>query len=305
MSTEQLITILAGVGAIILFALSHRKVAKTWKILLSVLFLAVIIFSTTLNWFYLEKKESKEAEHETKMDQIDTHVRASLSFNGYIEAARMNRQARRTDEAIYDVECALKKDPKSAAALNLLAVLYYDKGDYDSAIETYTKIKKGLADSSITISTREDLYHRNFGEAYMAKNMWTEAKEELQECLCLNDSNLECYFDLARTLNELKEWQELYNLCKNGVAKFPTSAPLCNFLGLACIEMTRLDEGEAALLKAIQADSTFGQPHLFLAIIYFLKKQPKESESFINKALKLNPTLAKDVEILKEKKLLP
>ncbi len=304
MSTQQLVTILSLAAAIILFALSHTKVAKTWKIVLSILFIAVMLFSTKLNWSYLKKKKAKEVAQEKKMDQIDTHVKASLTFQDYIEAARMNRRAERTDEAIYDVECALKKEPKSASALNLLAVLYYDKAAYDSAIQTYAKIKEGLADSSIMISIREDLFHRNFGEAYMAKNMWTEAEEELRQCLSLNENDLTCYVDLATTLDRLKEWQELYNLCKKGVTKFPSSPPLYNFLGKACIATSRFDEGEAALLKAIEADSTLGQPYLFLGVIYFLRKEHKKSARFVDKALELDPTLAKDIDTLKQKKLL-
>jgi tetratricopeptide (TPR) repeat protein len=254
-----------------------------------------------LSWFYSTKKEIKEAEFETKIDQIDTHVKASLTFNDYIQAADLNRKAGRIDEAIYDVERALEKDPKSAMALNLLGVLYYDKGDYDKAIEPFQKIKKGFADSSIVIKSGAYLYHRNFAEAYIAKNMWKEAKEELLQCMSLNDKDNRCYLRLALALEGLKDWQGLYDLCKKGIILFPNSALLYNFLGKTCIFMFKLDEAEVAFLNAIQADSTFEQPYLNLALIYFLRNEPEKSERFMEHALRVNPASAKEVEDLRSK----
>ena len=305
MSTEQLIIILTGVSVIVVFVLSHSKVSRTWKVFLFIFFLAIVISSTILQVLNLKKKESKQAAHEAKLDRIETHVKASLGFEGHIEAARDYRGTGKTGEAICEVQCALKKDPNSLLALNLLAVLYTDKRDYDSAILAYTKIKKGLADSSTTAGSDKYIYHRNFGKAYMAKNMWTEAKEELSQCLSLNDDDLMSHLYLAKTLDRLNEWHEVYDLCKKGVAKFPDVAPLYNFLGEACISTSRLDEGEAALLKAIQADSTFGQPYLFLAVIYYVRKEHEKSAKLVEKALQLDPSLAEDIEILKDKKLLP
>jgi tetratricopeptide (TPR) repeat protein len=305
MSTEQFIILLASVEAIAVFVLSFTKVSRGWKTILFILFLGIVFCSSTLKLSHVKEKESQEAAQKTKIDQIDTHVKASLTFQDYIEAARMNRQAGRIDEAIYDVKCALKMNPKSAPALNLLAVLYSDKGDYDSEIETYTKIKKGLADSTLTyINTAEYIYHRNFGRAYIRKNRWTEAKDELRQCLSLNDNCLTCYLDLAKTLDRLKEWQELYDVCKKGIAKFPSSAPLYNLLGEACVVTSRLGEAELVLLKAVEADSTFGQPYLFLGVIYSIAKELEKSARFVDKALELDPTLATDIEILKQKKLL-
>lgn len=304
MSTEQFIPILAGIGAIIVFVLSHKKVSKTVKGLLFILFPAIIITSTILQATFLKNKETKEAVQDTKIDQIDTHVRASLRFEGFIDAAEMNRQLGRLDEAIFDVACALQKEPKSSRALNLLGVLYFDKGDYNKAIEIFTNIETGLRDSTITVSSGRWMYHRNFGEAYMKKGLWKEAKGQFQNCLALNDNDLLCYVELAKVLDRLKEWQALYDLCKDGVARFPTSVHLHNFLGEACIVTSRLEEGEQALLRAVEADSTFGQPYLFLSIIYYVRNEHEKSEDLVKRALQLDPSLVEDVKTLRQKKLL-
>jgi len=306
MSTQQLIIIFSGVGAIIVFALSHTKIAKGWKILFSILFLACIVSSSILNWSYTEKKENKEVVFEKKFDQLDTHLKASMSFEDYIQAARLNRKEGRTVEAIYDVERALEKEPNSPIALNLLGVLCNTKGDYDRALEAYQRIKRGLADSIMVIRPEQniDIYHRNFGKAYMSKNMWREAKAELLQSLSLNDSDLICYVDLAKTLNMLNEWEELYDVCKKGIIYFPNSAQLHSFLGLACICISRFDEAEAVLLRAIQVDSTFAEPYLSLGVVYFFRQQPEKSSKFVERSLRLDPSLAKDVEILRAKKYL-
>ncbi len=233
MSTEQLIIILAGVSAIIVFVLSHMKVSKVLKVLLFILFPAIIIYSTILQVSHLKKKETKETAQEIKIDQIDTHLKASLTFQDYIESARIYRQMRRIDDAISDVEIALNKEPKSTVALNLLGLLYFDKGEYDTAIQVFGRIREGLRDSSIP--TKQDfwLYHRNFGEAFVKKGMWKEAKEEFNKFLTLNENDLGSYQDLAQCLDMLKEWQQLLDICKKGTAKYPSSPYLYNYMGEA------------------------------------------------------------------------
>jgi len=301
MNTEQFIIILAGVSAIIVFVLSHMKVSKAWKVLLFILFPAIIICSTILQVSHLKKKETKETAQEIKIDQIDTHVKASLTFEDYIEASRMNRQDGRTDEGIHDVKCALEREPSSGQALNLLGVLYSEKGNIDSAIEQYTKIKKGLETGSIIIGDAKNtaLFFMNYGKAYTQKHMWIDAKEQYTHALSLYDGDLNCYVQLAATLSHLAQWDELYNLCKTGLTKFPSSCQVHTDFGLACVALSRFDEGEEVLLKATQIDSTFGLSYLCLAVIYSHKNQPEMSTRLINKALKLDPTLVNDIESLK------
>jgi tetratricopeptide (TPR) repeat protein len=306
MSTEQFIIILAGVSAIIVFVLSHMKVSKVFKALLFILFPAIIICSTILQVSYLKKKETKETAREIKIDQIDTHIKASLTFEDYIEAARMNRQDGRTDEAIHDVECALERIPNSGQALNLLGVLYSEKGDIDSAIEQYTKIKKGLETGSITVGDTKNkaLFFMNYGKAYAQKHMWIDAKEQYTNALSLYDGDLNCYVQLAAMLSNLAQWDELYSLCKVGLTKFPSSCQVYTGFGLACINLSRFDEGEGALLKAIQVDSTCGQSYLLLGRVYFLRKEYQKSASSVDRALQLDPTLTQSVESMKQKGLL-
>jgi len=305
MSSQQLIIIFTGAGALIAFAVSQTKIAKVWKIFLSVLFIACIVIPSIINWYYTEKKETKEVTFEKQFEQLDTHLKASMTFEDYIQAARLNKKAGRAEEAILDAGRAIEMDSNSAIALNLLGVLYSEKGENDEAIKIYEKIKKGIAASTITINSGRHIYHTNFGKAYMKKNMWKEAQQEFQQCLALNDSAQECYLYLAKTLDKLNDWEELYNICKKGIIIFPNSAPLHNFLGIACFSMSRFNEAESSFLNAVQADSTFGQPYLDLGVVYFLKKQPEKSARLVEKALRLDPSLAKDVEILRTKKLLP
>ena len=305
MSSQQLIIIFTSAGALIAFAVSHTKVAKVWKILLYFLFIACIVVSSIINWSYTERKEAKEVNFEKKIDQLDTHLKASLTLQDYIQSARSNRRMGRLKEAIDDVQMALEREPKSAAALNLLGVLYIDTSDYDRAIETFEKIKKGKVDSSISIGAAEYMFHRNFGEAYLGKKMWKEAKEEFTQCLSLNDRDLTCYIELSTTLDMLNDVPGQYDVCKKGIVFFPNSAPLHACVGKACINMSRLDEAESSFLQAIRVDSTFGPSYMLLGVIYFHRKQPEKSARLVEKALSLDPSLAEGVEILRTKKLLP
>jgi tetratricopeptide (TPR) repeat protein len=301
MRNQQIIIIFTSAGAIIAFLVSFAKIAKALKILLRALVIACIVVSSVFNWSYIEKKETKEVAFEKKIEQLDTHLKASMTFEDYIQAARLNRKEGKIVEAIQDAERALEEVPNSETVLNLLGVLYTDKGDYDKAIEAFEKIKKGFADSSIVKTSGEYLYHRNFAEAYIAKNMWKEAKEEFLKCLSLNEKDMHCYIGLANSLEKLNDWKGLYDLCKKGIILFPNSALLHNFLGKACIFMFKLDEAEVAFQDAIHADSTFEQPYLLLALIYFLRKEPEKSERFLAEALRVNPASAKEVEELRSK----
>lgn len=91
---------------------------------------------------------------------------AHLFYASYLESAA------RLDDALRELEIARELDPFSTSPVNLLAVCYYFRRDYDKALEQWR--------ISLTMSPNSAIAHFNLFHVYMAKSMFKEAIAELE-----------------------------------------------------------------------------------------------------------------------------
>ena len=92
-------------------------------------------------------------------------------------------------DAIEQFETALSIDPKSAEALNGLALCHIKLGNYTKAIQTLKQaLKLGIAYADI---------YNNLGLTYLNEKQYAKALTNLQEALHINPQYLEAHYNLA------------------------------------------------------------------------------------------------------------
>jgi eukaryotic-like serine/threonine-protein kinase len=92
---------------------------------------------------------------------------AHMAYGSYLgEIGRFN-------DALRELTLAHELDPLSIGPINLLGVTYYFQRDYDKSLEQWQK--------SLEISPNSAIAHFNLFHVYVAKSMYSEAVEELQQ----------------------------------------------------------------------------------------------------------------------------
>jgi tetratricopeptide (TPR) repeat protein len=107
-------------------------------------------------------------------------------------------------EAITNYEAALVIAPDSAVAHNNLARIYHTQGKFDEAVAHYQ--------AALQLDSKLSLAHNNLGILLLQKNDLAGGTVQLREALRLNPTNSETVFNLARALNQQRQWPEAAEL---------------------------------------------------------------------------------------------
>jgi tetratricopeptide (TPR) repeat protein len=89
------------------------------------------------------------------------------------------------DKAAKDLETAAKKDPDDTETLLLLGTLKENAGDYDGAVELFTRL--------VSLRPDDPVSHFNLGVALGKKGMIRQAINELTKSIELNPRYREAY----------------------------------------------------------------------------------------------------------------
>ena len=165
----------------------------------------------------------------------------SAYYATYLESAG------KLDDALRELETARELDPLSTSPINLLALCYFFRRDYDKALEQWRK--------SLEISPNSAIAHWNLFSVYMAKSMPGEAIRELEQRLKLKGRT-----DDAKRISESYQhggWREALRVLAQ-ISEKPASksydpwevATVYSYLG-------DKDQAFAWLRKAIEARTSF------------------------------------------------
>jgi eukaryotic-like serine/threonine-protein kinase len=151
------------------------------------------------------------------------------------------------DDALRELETARELDPLSTSPINLLAVCYFFRRDYDKALEQWRK--------SLEISPNSAIAHWNLFSVYMAKSMPGEAIRELEERL-----KLESRTDDAKRISESYQhsgWREALRVLAQ-ISEKPSSKSYDPWgVANAYSYLGDKDQAFAWLRKAIEARTSF------------------------------------------------
>jgi eukaryotic-like serine/threonine-protein kinase len=166
---------------------------------------------------------------------------ARFYYAAYLESAG------KLDDALRELETARELDPLSTSPINLLAVCYFFRRDYDKALEQWRK--------SLEISPNSAIAHWNLFYVYMAKSMPGEAIRELEERLKLENRT-----DDAKRISESYQhsgWREALRVLAQ-ISEKPSSKSYDPWeVATANSYLGDKDQAFAWLRKAIEARTSF------------------------------------------------
>lgn len=116
----------------------------------------------------------------------------------YYKLAFVSYEKNKLDQAIKHLKSSIEKNPKSEAALNLLALSYLKKNETDNAIETYTKLLS-LYESKSSQDSKKGHILLNIARSYFQGKKFNEAAKVYRSIPKDNDAYRESLTELAWT----------------------------------------------------------------------------------------------------------
>lgn len=221
----------------------------------------------------------------------------------YLNLANAYRKTRRCQEAISNYEIAssfIRDDANLYSEWGFcLAVL----GKWNSAIDKLnlaTTISPDAVDYAnlgwaYYNSAQEDL--RNKRDA-LARNKLVKGKEALQRAVQLNPRLAPAFLNLGITLTDLGEYEMAAQILTRATELRKRWIFAINELGIAYRKLGRLDLAVARFREALQVDQNFVPALYNLGEAEMKRGNKKEAEKAQERLKKLNPELAKQLDII-------
>jgi Tfp pilus assembly protein PilF len=140
----------------------------------------------------------------------------------HLQLGRVLAAQDKKDDAIAEIQTALKHSPKDSEAQHDLADLYAGTGKNDLAEAAYRPL--------VAASPNDAELHRGLGQALLRQKKFAEAQQELLTAVRLKRDSPDAYVDLAFAASENKNY-ELTVRALNGRAMLNSEMPaVCYFL---------------------------------------------------------------------------
>lgn len=214
-------------------------------------------------------------------------------------------------------EKILKQNPDHADTLNMLGVLFYQKKNYDRAINL---IKK-----SISINSYSPPYYNNLGNIYKEIGEYNEAiscynkvlnlqsdhfgaynnlgiiykklnnfKQSIifyKKALGINPAYLDCYINLGHVQISLKKIHEALNSFNQVINIEPNNYKAFHGRGIVYLHLKKFNHALNDLNKAISLNDKFVEGYNDRGVLFFNTKKYQESIKDFKKALELKDDL--------------
>lgn len=162
------------------------------------------------------------------------------------DAIDLHRQGR-LDEAEARYRKILSQHPKQADALNLLATLHQQRGDYRQALP--------LLQKAITLQPGRADYHTNLGSAHRSLGERDKAITSFRKAQALQPGHLESLFNLAMSLLEGGDLAAATAGFQKILQTRPTFLPAQEMLANTLLSQGFLAEALACLQEIVRLDS--------------------------------------------------
>ena len=219
------------------------------------------------------------------------------------------------DEAIRQLQEALRLQPHFAPACNNLANALLLKGQIDEAIGQYQEairlnpdhaeahynlgtalLLKGQTDEAIrqfqeAIRLKPDhpLAHYNLGNAFLLKGQMDEAIRQYLEALRLNPNHAEAHYNLGTALGSKGQTDEAITQYQEAIRLNPGNADAHYNLGLALASKGQTEEAIRRFEGTLKVKSNYPEAHNHLGLALVRKGQTDEAIRQFQEALRLKP----------------
>jgi len=193
-------------------------------------------------------------------------------------------QKGQVDEAMAEYEKALGINPNYAKAHCCLGVALLQKGQVDEAIKEYKK--------AVEIAPTLAEAYENIGAALSQKGQMDEAIAQFQKALEINPNLADACSNLGHTLLQKGMVDEAIAQFQKALEINPNLADACSNLGAAFLQKGQVDEAIAQFQKALEINPNYADAHNNLGVALFQKGQVDEAIVQYQKALEINPNYA-------------
>lgn len=190
-------------------------------------------------------------------------------------------QDNRLDEALREVQLAIKLKPDYPGAHNNLGAIYERKGMQDSALIAYQ--------TAITLKPDYSEAHNNLGVIYEDREMIGEALQEYQAALALKPALAEAYYNTGNIYYKQGLFEEALNQYTLATRLKPTLVGPYFKRGNILFELNRLEEAVTEFQAALKINPDVPETRYNLGVVYLELGRDEEAAGEFDLALKLRP----------------
>ncbi len=187
------------------------------------------------------------------------------------------------EEAIQELEKALGIDPNFTLARNNLEIILKKSGKLDNKV-------KELA-HHIEVEPFDELRTLELADTYRKLNRYSQAIIYYRKVLDFNPGSYEAHYGLGITLKNLGKYDDALEEIKRSL-EIKISPEGYRLLGEIYFNKGTIDLAIRNFQESIMLDSSSAEAHFFLGFAYGEKGMHKEGREEIKKAIQINPALA-------------
>lgn len=152
--------------------------------------------------------------------------------------------AKHKDEALQEVQTALKLDPDSIEAHTNLGMLLGDKQQNDAAVEQFKQ--------ALRLDSENGAVHNNLGVVYFGRQQWKQAEYEFRKALEGDHKDAYAHYNLAATMLQEGRLAESIKECGKTLAYDPNFVAANGTRGLVEDKLGQTALGFADLKRAVE-----------------------------------------------------
>jgi len=187
------------------------------------------------------------------------------------------RNARNLDKALQYSEQAMVESPDNRQLKIIHADIVAEKGKLDEGVRALQQMQKGTDEDLDVISTIVGMYQR--------VKKWDQAQTVLSAAIQKFPKEEQVYFLQGSLYEKQKKYDDAEKAFRRALEFQKDDPAVLNYLGyMFAARGTHLDEAEAMVSKAVQADPTNGAYLDSLGWVYFKQNKLDLAEEYLKKA---------------------
>ena len=271
-------TYLPSLGVLVLAVWGACEMTRSWRYQLpawSVAGGAAVVICLALTHQQLGHWKDSEALFRHALEVTEHN---SLAHNNLGAALATKGQS---DEAIRQLQEALRLQPGFALAGNNLANALLKKGQTDEAIRQFQEVLRLKPDHAEA--------HYNLGTALLMKGQTDEAIRQFQEALRLNPDHADAHYNLGNALGKQGRTDEAIRQFQEALRLEPDHSLAHYNLGNAFFMKGQMDEAIIQYQEALRLNPNHAEAHYNLGTALGSKGRNDEAIIQYQEATRLNP----------------
>lgn len=201
---------------------------------------------------------------------------------GHYHLGRILLEEGKVDDAMASLERAIAANAAFEPGYLALASIHETRHDKDRAVAV---LKKYLQN----VNPRHREIRHQLVRIYLDAKDYQGARQELQELIAEDPSDLDAQLRMALIHGEQKEYAQAIDLL-NGILKArPAELKVRDYLGYIYEESKDTQKALETYAFNVQLEPTYFEGHLHLGVLYYRLKRFPEANEHLGRAIALNP----------------